>query len=58
MSFVARQKTPARGRNIPYFFFIVAFWSVSPSYIRMIVYNYLRRLEKSDPKQDDWWLVR
>ena len=29
-----------------------------PSYIRMIVYNYLRRLEASDPRQDDWWIVR
>lgn len=29
-----------------------------PSYIRMIVYNYLRRLDKSDPTQEDWWLVR
>lgn len=29
-----------------------------PSYIRMIIYNYLRRLESSDPKQDDRWIVR
>ena len=28
-----------------------------PSYIRMIVYNYLRRLEKSDLTSDDWWIV-
>ena len=28
-----------------------------PSYIRMIVYNYLRRLDKPDTKQDDWWIV-
>jgi len=29
-----------------------------PSYIRMIVYNYLRRLDKPGTKQDDWWLVK
>ena len=29
-----------------------------PSYIRMIVYNYLRRLDKPETKRDDWWLVR
>ena len=29
-----------------------------PSYIRMIVYNYLRHLDRSDSTQDDWWLVR
>lgn len=29
-----------------------------PSYIRMIVYNYLRRLERPDTKQDDWWVVK
>lgn len=29
-----------------------------PSYIRMIVYNYLRRLEKSDLMPDDWWVVK
>ena len=29
-----------------------------PSYIRMIVYNYLRRLDHHDTKQDDWWIVR
>lgn len=29
-----------------------------PSYIRMIVYNYLRRLEKSDTTPDDWWVVK
>lgn len=29
-----------------------------PSYIRMIVYNYLRRLDKPDAKQDDWWVVK
>ena len=28
-----------------------------PSYIRMIVYNYLRRLDKSDLSSDDWWVV-
>ena len=28
-----------------------------PSYIRMIVYNYLRRLEHPDTKAD-WWVVR
>ena len=29
-----------------------------PSYIRMIIYNYLRRLEKSDLTPDDWWVVK
>ena len=29
-----------------------------PSYIRMIVYNYLRRLEHPDTKADDWWMVK
>ena len=29
-----------------------------PSYIRMIVYNYLRRLERPDKKADDWWAVK
>ena len=29
-----------------------------PSYIRMIVYTYLRRLDKPDTKQDDWWVVK
>ena len=29
-----------------------------PGYIRMIVYNYLRRMDKPDTKQDDWWLVK
>ena len=29
-----------------------------PSYIRMIVYNYLRRLERRDTTQDDWWVVK
>ena len=29
-----------------------------PSYIRMIVYNYLRRLDHPDTKQDDWWVVK
>ena len=29
-----------------------------PSYIRMIVYNYLRRLEHPDTKADDWWVVK
>ena len=28
-----------------------------PSYIRMIVYNYPRRLDRPDTKQDDWWIV-
>ncbi len=29
-----------------------------PSYIRMIVYNYLRQLDRSDTKPDDWWVVK
>ena len=29
-----------------------------PSYIRMIVYNYLRRLEHPNTKTDDWWMVK
>lgn len=29
-----------------------------PSYIRMIIYNYLRRLERPDTTQDDWWIVK
>lgn len=29
-----------------------------PSYIRMIVYNYLRRLDRPDTSQDDWWVVK
>ena len=28
-----------------------------PSYIRMIVYNYLRRLEQNDVDPEDWWVV-
>ena len=26
-----------------------------PSYIRMIVYNHLRRLEQCDVDPEDWW---
>ena len=29
-----------------------------PSYIRMIVYNYLRRKEHSDTTGDEWWQVK
>ena len=29
-----------------------------PSYIRMIIYNYLRRLDRPDTKGDDWWVVK
>lgn len=29
-----------------------------PSYIRMIVYNYLRRLDHPDTKQDGWWVIK
>ena len=29
-----------------------------PSYIRMIVYNYLRRLDQPDTDPEDWWVVR
>ena len=29
-----------------------------PSYLRMIVYNYLRRLERPETQPDDWWVVK
>jgi len=29
-----------------------------PSYIRMIIYNYLRRLDRPDTDREDWWVVR
>lgn len=29
-----------------------------PSYIRMIVYNHLRHLDKADTKRDGWWVVK
>ena len=29
-----------------------------PSYIRMIVYNYLRRLEQAEGDPNDWWVVK
>ncbi len=28
------------------------------SYLRVMIYNYLRRLEDEPPEKDDWWLVR
>lgn len=28
------------------------------SYLRVMIYNYLRRLEEKPPEKDDWWLVR
>lgn len=29
-----------------------------PSYIRMVIYNYLRRLDRPDTRPDDWWVVK
>ena len=29
-----------------------------PSYLRMVVYNYLRRLDRPDTEADDWWRVK
>ena len=29
-----------------------------PSYLRMVVYNYLRRLDRPDTEADDWWMVK
>ncbi len=29
-----------------------------PSYIRMIVYNYLRQLDKPGEQADEWWVVK
>lgn len=29
-----------------------------PSYLRMVVYNYLRRVEHPDTTADDWWVVK
>jgi len=29
-----------------------------PSYLRVMVHNYLRRLDRSETKQDDWWVVK
>ena len=29
-----------------------------PSYLRMVVYNYLRRVEHPDTREDDWWEVK
>ncbi len=28
------------------------------SYLRVMIYNYLRRLEEETPGKDDWWVVR
>lgn len=28
------------------------------SYLRVMIYNYLKRLEADSPGQDDWWVVR
>ena len=33
-------------------------YRTAPSYIRMIIYNYLRHLDKPATKQDDWWVVK
>lgn len=29
-----------------------------PSYIRMIVYNYLRHLDNPDTDPETWWMVK
>lgn len=29
-----------------------------PYYIRVIVCNYLRRLDRTEPGQEDWWAVK
>ena len=29
-----------------------------PSYIRMIVYHYLRQLDKPGEQADEWWVVK
>ncbi len=29
-----------------------------PSYIRMIVYNYLRQLDRLGGQAEDWWVVK
>lgn len=29
-----------------------------PSYIRMMVCNYLNRLDRPDTKREDWWVVK
>lgn len=28
------------------------------SYLRMMIYNYLRRLESDPPGEGDWWVVK
>ena len=28
------------------------------SYLRVMIYNYLRRLESESPGADDWWVVK
>jgi len=29
-----------------------------PSYLRKMIYTYLRRLDIAPPDQDDWWMVK
>jgi len=29
-----------------------------PSYLRVMVHNYLCRLDRPDTKRDDWWVVK
>ena len=29
-----------------------------PSYLRVMVHDYLRRLERLEIRQDDWWVVK
>lgn len=29
-----------------------------PSYIRMILFNYLRQLDRLGTQADDWWVVK
>ncbi len=29
-----------------------------PSYLRVMVHNYLYRLDRPETKLDDWWVVR
>lgn len=46
---------PGRGEEL---FRRPAAGATVPSYLRMIVYNYLRRVEHPDTKVDDWWVVK
>ena len=29
-----------------------------PSYLRVMIHNYLRRLDRPETRQEDWWIVR